>query len=1383
MRTRWQLARAGLLNFWYYHDEAEFQLSGGRLILRGTNGSGKSVTMQSFLPLVLDGDKRPWRLDPFGSRDRKIEYYLLLDENSGITDRTGYLYLEFYHPEQDRFITVGIGLRARRNVPGTGFWGFVVTDNRRIGKDIFLYQKDYSQGQEAKIPLTKSQLAEVIGSGGELVTEQGEYRKLVNKHLFGFADIQAYQEMLDLLIQLRSPKLSKDFKPSTIYEILTDALPALQEDELRPLSEVLEDMDQISDRLEELAVHCKEAERLEKDYNSYNEYLLFTESRSLLEERRLCDEGEKKFRRMEEEVHRLSGEITAGEERLEGLKADLRDTKTEYETISQSEAVEREAELERLKDDEKNTRGEIEAARRRLAEWEKRRDKAARDREEFSRSLSENLREQHELVTEMEAAARDCDFHLHDMYHRQWQRGIEADDVAWDSWKRDAGQHEQKLQEALRLAREERDLNRRIREAEKDLSEAREQRDKAETDLRQAEQDWENARDVHQGLIFAWRKGLSELPLSDEAFQEILHLLTRYPEIAYEAVSVPARKDFERIYRELSRERADLEHLRQAHLDSKQELMRQLREWIDKKEPEPPRSEAREKSRARRLEAGDKGGSLYAVCEFREGLSEEIKAGIESALAQAGLLDAWVNEGGLEITGDDEEEVWIEPCPQLLAHTLADYLYATPPEDGSVSAEIIDGALRTILVGETGEGSGAAVAPEKGAFRLGPVEGRAPLKARAEYIGRESRRLTRLAEIARLEELIRGEQEAVSCCDLQLAGLNEKERQMREDLSSFPGGEDLYRAYSIAENRQRAFKNARDEEGRRHDRFRKVHEEWSGVRARFHSFMEGWSIPRSEQGISDALDILRSYRSLYSDLKARWINALAMQRYVADAAAGWEEASDNAVAEAEYLDEKEQRLRDICAQIGIYTELLREMGIYDLHQKMDELKEKAACLEKEIERVRSELSDSKVNLGIRRNEAESARQLWQEQESVFRNALESWLKEWKRRLVPEWQEETLDTDEAGEAVLSLARRVRQQYRTKYEQKTKENFTNRLYDQFYQIRQSLHEYSPELLTEPDTGRMLVVFARDRQNPVTPGRLLQELRDALEEQRLLLSEKDRELYEQIIIHSVGRAIRQKIFRAEEWVRQMNHLMQQRVTSSGMKLLLKWESRAARNEQELDTAQLVKLLKTDANLLRDEQIEQMVNHFRSRITWAKRESEEHKETLRYWITQLLDYRQWFRFTLDYEKGDQSRRELTDARFNVLSGGEKAMAMYIPLFAAVYSRYSDSRPDSPKIISLDEAFAGVDDENMRDMFELLTQLDFDYIMTSQVLWGCYDTVPELSVYELYRPGDAEFVTLIRYHWNGIRRTLVDDMAAEAASDAAATAEMPEEGEFSPGG
>ena len=43
-QNRWEINKIGLLNFWWY-DEEEFEFSNGRMILRGTNGSGKSVTI------------------------------------------------------------------------------------------------------------------------------------------------------------------------------------------------------------------------------------------------------------------------------------------------------------------------------------------------------------------------------------------------------------------------------------------------------------------------------------------------------------------------------------------------------------------------------------------------------------------------------------------------------------------------------------------------------------------------------------------------------------------------------------------------------------------------------------------------------------------------------------------------------------------------------------------------------------------------------------------------------------------------------------------------------------------------------------------------------------------------------------------------------------------------------------------------------------------------------------------------------------------------------------------------------------------------------------------------------------------------------------------
>lgn len=149
---------------------------------------------------------------------------------------------------------------------------------------------------------------------------------------------------------------------------------------------------------------------------------------------------------------------------------------------------------------------------------------------------------------------------------------------------------------------------------------------------------------------------------------------------------------------------------------------------------------------------------------------------------------------------------------------------------------------------------------------------------------------------------------------------------------------------------------------------------------------------------------------------------------------------------------------------------------------------------------------------------------------------------------------------------------------------------------------------------------------------------------------------------------------------------------------------------------------------------------------------------ETLLQVLKMVLDYRKWFTFVLYYERPNEPWRELTNHHFFKFSGGEKAMAMYIPLFTACYSRYQEAAPSAPYIITLDEAFAGVDENNINEMFEIVEQLGFNYIMNSQVLWGDYESVKSLSVCELVRPKNADYVTVIRYKWNGKQLVLLSE-------------------------
>ena len=90
--------------------------------------------------------------------------------------------------------------------------------------------------------------------------------------------------------------------------------------------------------------------------------------------------------------------------------------------------------------------------------------------------------------------------------------------------------------------------------------------------------------------------------------------------------------------------------------------------------------------------------------------------------------------------------------------------------------------------------------------------------------------------------------------------------------------------------------------------------------------------------------------------------------------------------------------------------------------------------------------------------------------------------------------------------------------------------------------------------------------------------------------------------------------------------------------------------------------------------------------------------------------------------------------------------MSMYVPLFSVVVAKYQGGRADAPRLVSLDEAFAGVDNRNIRDMFRLMTEFSFDFIINSQVLWGDCDTLDALAIYQLIRPENAKFVTAVSY-------------------------------------
>ena len=329
--SKWQISKVGLIDFWYY-DEEEFDFLDGRMLLRGANGSGKSVTMQSFIPLLLDGNMRPERLDSFGSRARKMENYLL-EEGDDREERTGYLYMEFKRMKSEEYMTLGLGIRARKNKKLES-WYFCITDNRRVGKDVFLY-KDVDN----RITCSKAELKNRIGDGGKVMETQGEYAACVNRLLFGFETQEEYREFLELLIQLRTPKLSKDFKPTVINEILSSSLQTLSEDDLRPMSEAIENMDSLKTNLDSLNESINAARQIEKVYDQYNQIVLYDKAMMLTEALKNLEDCEKTEKELSESLMNREELLIQEKQHYEALACEETVLKEESSSLAESDAA------------------------------------------------------------------------------------------------------------------------------------------------------------------------------------------------------------------------------------------------------------------------------------------------------------------------------------------------------------------------------------------------------------------------------------------------------------------------------------------------------------------------------------------------------------------------------------------------------------------------------------------------------------------------------------------------------------------------------------------------------------------------------------------------------------------------------------------------------------------------------------------------------------------------------------------------------------------------------------------------------------------------------------------------------------------------------------
>jgi hypothetical protein len=130
---------------------------------------------------------------------------------------------------------------------------------------------------------------------------------------------------------------------------------------------------------------------------------------------------------------------------------------------------------------------------------------------------------------------------------------------------------------------------------------------------------------------------------------------------------------------------------------------------------------------------------------------------------------------------------------------------------------------------------------------------------------------------------------------------------------------------------------------------------------------------------------------------------------------------------------------------------------------------------------------------------------------------------------------------------------------------------------------------------------------------------------------------------------------------------------------------------------------------------------------------------------LTEAFDYRRWHRFTIERMQDGHWRSATGPA-----SSGERVLTVTLPLFAAASAHYRSAHPTAPRLVLMDEVFAGVDDDSRSKSIGLLDTFDLDFVMTSEREWGCYPTLPGLAIYQLTRREGIDAVHVTAWTWDG---------------------------------
>ena len=1283
---RWRLSRGGLLNVWQYDDQV-FDFADGRLLLRGTNGAGKSKTLEMLLPFVLDADRA--RMDASGKRGATL-VWLMLDGVDG-TLRTGYLWMELARDTEEggrEHLTLGIGLRASRSARTVSLWCFTLPG--RIGEQLVL--------EDEAGPLGSAACREAVtAAGGDFYDSPKAYKAAVGRQLFGL-DEAGYDDLLRLLYWLRSPQIGESVEIAELDRTLALALPELDRAVVDAAAENFNALAEFGEQVERREKASLEVQRALAVYHRYAAGEVSRRVAALLEARAAAGSAERAALRAAKALDLARSAEAAALQASSAAEAAVAAAQERRRQLESSQAARDLEALELLRTQADAAQGFAKNLAEQAIAAEQRSTAAVAalvsTREEMSRRL-EDLRAAIDrtelgrlgLLPLEEPALDDLPAHREALgvTGQALRTAVVAVEVCLQALATvELAQGQQETAEQLAGAAADR-----AESATASAADAHEALMGAESGLAQAAANWLGA------APFAVT---DEVPDASELrdWRDLL-VAPRLAELATKAGG-------------LAREITDVE----AQLST---LAAERVAVEAENDPAPPPPALARGPR-------DAGLPLWRLVDVRAGVSAQDRAGLEAALQSSGLLDALVLADGTVLDGDD---VVLAAGPAVTG-SASELLVAAVPDGSPVAAAVVE----RLLAGLSVQPSEQFVAVD-GSWRLGALSGRAR-KEQAQYLGASARAAERLRRLAALAD----RSAAVELVRLGLVEAQELVRADRARLVAWAAA--LPDPTPVLADRTRYAERllARDATvaaaGEAERRAAGARERTAGARRELTKLAGQAGVPEDRAGLSSRQERLRDLvravttaLAALTELERTQVRGLSQEQALEALTAAAVEAavsSGDARAEAERAHAAYDARREaLSATQQELARALEEAAEDDVTARRSQ----AAAVDARVEagKALAHAEDGLRTSEAGQRDSEQRRRRTHEAGAALHRA---------PGLVQAALGEAVVDAEDWEGLRAAVGGV----------PTADS--NALLTAHRDLAAGAAAHL-QVRLETGADDLYVVSGRDDEGQAPLAALAARLATRVEHDRTLLTAQQRAVCEKHLLGELGEVLRKRRLEAGRLVAHMNALLDGVKTSQGIRARLDWRLRDDAGDQVRGT---VTLLERPLGSLLPAQREQLLELLSSLIEQARQEDPDggYAEHLRL----ALDYRTWNSFSVLVRRPGVEQEERLSRR-TALSQGEQKVVCYLPLFAAAAAHFTSlavEAPLAPRFVLLDDAFPKIDVRTHPVLFGLLVDLELDWVVTSERLWGDYPTVPAVAVYEVLRSANERGVLPYKHLWDG---------------------------------